>query len=50
MDIDKVAFTGSVITGRRISLAAANSNLKKVTLELGGKVRLGPQPVISIWS
>ncbi|WWD18285.1 hypothetical protein CI109_102735 [Kwoniella shandongensis] len=37
MDIDKVAFTGSVITGRRISIAAAESNLKKVTLELGGK-------------
>jgi aldehyde dehydrogenase (NAD+) len=38
MDIDKVAFTGSVLTGRRISVAAAQSNLKKVTLELGGKV------------
>ncbi|RSH82124.1 aldehyde dehydrogenase (NAD(P)(+)) ald5 [Saitozyma podzolica] len=37
MDIDKVAFTGSVMTGRRISIAAAESNLKKVTLELGGK-------------
>ncbi|TYJ57766.1 hypothetical protein B9479_001620 [Cryptococcus floricola] len=37
MGIDKVAFTGSVITGRRISIAAAESNLKKVTLELGGK-------------
>lgn len=37
MDIDKVAFTGSVITGRKISVAAAESNLKKVTLELGGK-------------
>ncbi|WOO80044.1 Aldehyde dehydrogenase [Vanrija pseudolonga] len=37
MDIDKVAFTGSVATGRRISVAAAESNLKKVTLELGGK-------------
>ncbi|NXD32356.1 ALDH dehydrogenase, partial [Spelaeornis formosus] len=37
MDIDKVAFTGSVITGQRISIAAAESNLKKVTLELGGK-------------
>jgi len=37
MDIDKIAFTGSVITGRRISIAAAESNLKKVTLELGGK-------------
>ena len=37
MDINKVAFTGSVITGKRISIAAAESNLKKVTLELGGK-------------
>lgn len=37
MDIDKIAFTGSVVTGRRISIAAAESNLKKVTLELGGK-------------
>ncbi|CAD6573507.1 MAG: aldehyde dehydrogenase (NAD(P)(+)) ald5 [Tremellales sp. Tagirdzhanova-0007] len=37
MDIDKVAFTGSVATGRKISIAAAESNLKKVTLELGGK-------------
>ncbi|GAA5851538.1 hypothetical protein JCM8547_001126 [Rhodosporidiobolus lusitaniae] len=37
MDIDKVAFTGSVPTGRRIMEAAAKSNLKKVTLELGGK-------------
>jgi aldehyde dehydrogenase (NAD+) len=36
--IDKVAFTGSVVTGRKISVAAAMSNLKKVTLELGGKV------------
>ncbi|ORY57984.1 putative aldehyde dehydrogenase [Leucosporidium creatinivorum] len=37
MDIDKVAFTGSVATGRTIMVAAAQSNLKKVTLELGGK-------------
>jgi len=37
MDIDKIAFTGSVVTGQRISIAAAESNLKKVTLELGGK-------------
>ncbi|CAO1637634.1 unnamed protein product [Jaminaea pallidilutea] len=35
--IDKVAFTGSTITGRRIMTSAAQSNLKKVTLELGGK-------------
>jgi len=37
MDIDKVAFTGSTIVGRQIMKAAAGSNLKKVTLELGGK-------------
>lgn len=36
-DVDKIAFTGSTVTGRRIMAAAANSNLKKVTLELGGK-------------
>jgi len=37
MDIDKVAFTGSTIVGRHIMKSAANSNLKAVTLELGGK-------------
>ncbi|KAI0319880.1 aldehyde dehydrogenase [Amylostereum chailletii] len=37
MDIDKVAFTGSTPVGRRIQEAAAKSNLKNVTLELGGK-------------
>lgn len=37
MDIDKIAFTGSTVTGRKIMEAAAKSNLKKVTLELGGK-------------
>lgn len=36
-DIDKVAFTGSTEIGRRIMSAAASSNLKRVTLELGGK-------------
>jgi aldehyde dehydrogenase (NAD+) len=34
--VDKVAFTGSTETGRRIVRAAAG-NLKRVTLELGGK-------------
>jgi aldehyde dehydrogenase (NAD+) len=29
-DVDKVAFTGSTITGRKIMEAAAKSNLKKV--------------------
>jgi aldehyde dehydrogenase (NAD+) len=37
MDIDKVAFTGSTEVGRLIMAAAAQSNLKRVTLELGGK-------------
>lgn len=37
MDVDKIAFTGSTIVGRMIMKAAAESNLKKVTLELGGK-------------
>jgi len=36
-DIHKVAFTGSTLTGRKIMEAAAKSNLKNVTLELGGK-------------
>lgn len=36
-DVDKVAFTGSTITGRKVMEAAAKSNLKKVSLELGGK-------------
>jgi hypothetical protein len=29
MDVDKVAFTGSTSTGRKIMEAAAKSNLKK---------------------
>jgi len=37
MDIDKVAFTGSTEIGRLIQKASAESNLKRVTLELGGK-------------
>jgi phenylacetaldehyde dehydrogenase len=36
-DVEKVAFTGSTEVGREIVHAAASSNLKKVTLELGGK-------------
>jgi phenylacetaldehyde dehydrogenase len=35
-DVDKVAFTGSTEVGKLI-LHAASGNLKKVTLELGGK-------------
>ena len=37
MKIEKVAFTGSTLVGRKIMEAAAKSNLKRVTLELGGK-------------
>eukprot|EP00743_Colponemidia_sp_Colp-15_P000895 GILK01000988.1.p1 GENE.GILK01000988.1~~GILK01000988.1.p1 ORF type:complete len:508 (+),score=109.41 GILK01000988.1:78-1526(+) len=37
MDVDKIAFTGSSGVGKIIMKAAANSNLKRVTLELGGK-------------
>jgi aldehyde dehydrogenase (NAD+) len=36
-DIDKVAFTGSTEVGRLVMEGAAQSNLKRVTLELGGK-------------
>ncbi|KAJ7540123.1 hypothetical protein O6H91_10G002000 [Diphasiastrum complanatum] len=35
--IDKVAFTGSTEVGREVMIAAAKSNLKPVSLELGGK-------------
>ncbi|KTG33818.1 hypothetical protein cypCar_00011521, partial [Cyprinus carpio] len=37
MDVDKVAFTGSTEVGHLIMKASSTSNLKKVTLELGGK-------------
>ncbi len=37
MDVDKIAFTGSTEVGHLIMKAAAESNLKRVTLELGGK-------------
>uniref|UniRef100_A0AC11C7V3 Aldehyde dehydrogenase 2 family member n=1 Tax=Ovis aries TaxID=9940 RepID=A0AC11C7V3_SHEEP len=36
-DVDKVAFTGSTEVGHLIQVAAGKSNLKRVTLELGGK-------------
>ncbi|KAG7278114.1 hypothetical protein CRUP_019424 [Coryphaenoides rupestris] len=36
MGVDKVAFTGSTEVGQLIKEAAARSNLKRVTLELGG--------------
>ncbi|CAN9418214.1 unnamed protein product [Alternaria alternata] len=37
MGVAKIAYTGSVSGGRAVQLAAAKSNLKPVTLELGGK-------------
>ena len=42
--VDAVTFTGSTATGRRVLTAAADSNLKEVSLELGGK---SPQVVFS---
>ncbi|KAI1179079.1 aldehyde dehydrogenase [Nemania sp. FL0916] len=37
MKVRKISFTGSTATGRRIQEMAAKSNLKRITLELGGK-------------
>ncbi len=37
MDVDKIAFTGETNTGKVVMTAAAQSNLKRVSLELGGK-------------
>lgn len=36
MEVDKIAFTGSTVTGRKI-VAASQGNLKRLSLELGGK-------------
>jgi phenylacetaldehyde dehydrogenase len=36
-DVDKLAFTGSTEVGKLIVAASGASNLKKLTLELGGK-------------
>lgn len=35
--VDKISFTGSTATGKKIVHAAADSNLKSISLELGGK-------------
>lgn len=43
LDVDCVAFTGSTAVGRKIAHYAADSNLKRVWLELGGK---SPQVVL----
>jgi aldehyde dehydrogenase (NAD+)/retinal dehydrogenase len=37
MRVAKVSFTGSIATGKVVQALAAKSNLKRVTLELGGK-------------
>ncbi|MFZ0590420.1 MAG: aldehyde dehydrogenase family protein [Bryobacteraceae bacterium] len=37
MDVDKISFTGSIRTARALLKAAAESNLKRLSLELGGK-------------
>ncbi|MFJ7467113.1 aldehyde dehydrogenase family protein [Peribacillus frigoritolerans] len=37
MDIDKISFTGSTGVGKQLVHDSADSNLKPVTLELGGK-------------
>jgi acyl-CoA reductase-like NAD-dependent aldehyde dehydrogenase len=37
MDVDKISFTGSIRTARSLLKASADSNLKRVSLELGGK-------------
>ncbi len=37
MDVDKVSFTGSTQVGKKLVHDSADSNLKAVTLELGGK-------------
>ena len=42
--VDKVAFTGSVRTARRLLHASADTNLKRLSLELGGK---SPQVVLA---
>ncbi len=36
-DVDMISFTGSTETGKRFLRYAADSNLKKITLECGGK-------------
>ena len=43
MDVDAVAFTGSTEVGRQLLEYSAQSNLKRVVLELGGK---NPQVVL----
>ena len=35
--VDKISFTGSTATGKRLMISAGRSNLKRVSLETGGK-------------
>ena len=44
MDVDKIAFTGSLAVGKQMMIAAGRSNLKRVTVECGGK---SPQIVMA---
>ncbi|KAK1763973.1 aldehyde dehydrogenase domain-containing protein [Phialemonium atrogriseum] len=37
MQVAKVSFTGSIATGKAVQVMATKSNMKRVTLELGGK-------------
>ena len=36
-DVDKISFTGSIATARKLLAASSVSNLKRLSLELGGK-------------
>lgn len=44
MDVAKIAFTGSVVVGRKMMVYSGKSNLKAVATELGGK---SPQIVLA---
>jgi acyl-CoA reductase-like NAD-dependent aldehyde dehydrogenase len=46
MDVDGIGFTGSTATGRHIMACAARSNMKRVSLECGGK---SPNIVMGDW-
>src|SRR5262249_52882767 len=39
-DVDKISFTGSIATARKLIANASVSNLKRLSLELGGKSTL----------
>ncbi|RKP24957.1 retinal dehydrogenase 2 [Syncephalis pseudoplumigaleata] len=44
MDVDRCSFTGSTAIGREVLRASASSNLKRCTLELGGKAAMIVMP------